>query len=139
ARAPRRARAGEDALRGARPARDPGARLARRGGRAAPRALRAARRRGRREGARRGRRRPLNAAPAVVILRSRRTAMKSVNPATGDVLKEYPDHGEAEVEARLARAAAVFRTWRRTPFAERSRSLRAAGDLLDGEKERLGR
>jgi succinate-semialdehyde dehydrogenase / glutarate-semialdehyde dehydrogenase len=65
--------------------------------------------------------------------------MKSVNPATGDVLKEYPDHGEAEVEARLARAAAVFRTWRRTPFAERSRSLRAAGDLLEKEKERLGR
>jgi succinate-semialdehyde dehydrogenase/glutarate-semialdehyde dehydrogenase len=65
--------------------------------------------------------------------------MKSVNPATGDVLKEYPDHGTAEVEARLTRAAAAFRTWRRTPFAERARHLRAAADLLDREKERLGR
>jgi succinate-semialdehyde dehydrogenase / glutarate-semialdehyde dehydrogenase len=65
--------------------------------------------------------------------------MKSVNPATGDVLKEYPDHGEAEVEARLARATATFRTWKRTSYAERARPLRAAADLLDREKERIGR
>ena len=65
--------------------------------------------------------------------------MKSVNPATGEVLKEYPDHGSVEVEARLARAAEAFRSWRRTPFAERARLMRAAGDLLEREKERFGR
>jgi succinate-semialdehyde dehydrogenase/glutarate-semialdehyde dehydrogenase len=65
--------------------------------------------------------------------------MKSVNPATGEVLKEYPDHDDAEVEARVARAAEAFRGWRRTPFAERARCMRAAGDLLEREKDRLGR
>jgi succinate-semialdehyde dehydrogenase/glutarate-semialdehyde dehydrogenase len=65
--------------------------------------------------------------------------MKSVNPATGEVLKEYPDHGDAEVEARIARAAEAFRSWRRTPFSERAKPMRAAGDLLEREKERLGR
>jgi succinate-semialdehyde dehydrogenase / glutarate-semialdehyde dehydrogenase len=65
--------------------------------------------------------------------------MKSVNPATGEVLKEYPDYGDAEVEARIARAAEAFRSWRRMPFAERARCMRAAGDLLEREKDRVGR
>src|SRR5919206_5277537 len=65
--------------------------------------------------------------------------MKSVNPATGEVLKEYPDHSDAEVETRVARAAQAFKTWRRTSFAERSRLMAAAGDILERDKERFGR
>jgi succinate-semialdehyde dehydrogenase/glutarate-semialdehyde dehydrogenase len=65
--------------------------------------------------------------------------MQSVNPATGEVLKRYDDHGEREVEARLARAAATFRTYRRTSFAERAGWMRRAGDLLEKEKAELGR
>jgi succinate-semialdehyde dehydrogenase / glutarate-semialdehyde dehydrogenase len=65
--------------------------------------------------------------------------MKSVNPATGEVLKEYPDHSEAEVETRVARAAQAFKTWRRTSFAERSKLMAAAGEILERDKERFGR
>jgi succinate-semialdehyde dehydrogenase/glutarate-semialdehyde dehydrogenase len=65
--------------------------------------------------------------------------MQSVNPATGEVLKRYDDHGEAEVERRIARAAATFKSYRRTSFAERAGWMRKAGDILSSEKERLGR
>jgi succinate-semialdehyde dehydrogenase / glutarate-semialdehyde dehydrogenase len=65
--------------------------------------------------------------------------MQSVNPATGEVLKRYDDHGPAEVEARLARAAETFRSYRRTSFLERAGWMRRAGEILAGEKDRLGR
>jgi len=65
--------------------------------------------------------------------------MQSVNPATGEVLKRYDDHGAGEVEARLARAARAFQSYRRTSFAERAGWLRRAGELLVQEKDRLGR
>jgi succinate-semialdehyde dehydrogenase / glutarate-semialdehyde dehydrogenase len=65
--------------------------------------------------------------------------MQSVNPATGEVLKRYDDHGPGEVEARLARAARTFESYRRTSFADRAVWMRRAGELLVAEKERLGR
>jgi succinate-semialdehyde dehydrogenase / glutarate-semialdehyde dehydrogenase len=65
--------------------------------------------------------------------------MQSVNPATGEVLRRYDEHGPGEVEARLARAAATFRTYRRTTFAERARWMARAGELLEAEKDRIGR
>ena len=56
--------------------------------------------------------------------------MKSVNPATGEVLREHPEHDDAEVERRLSRAAAAFDGYRRTSFAERSEMLRRAAKFL---------
>jgi len=63
----------------------------------------------------------------------------SVNPATGDVLAVIADHTEAEVEQRLARAAAAARRWRHTPLTERTAMLRRMADRLDGEREALAR
>jgi succinate-semialdehyde dehydrogenase / glutarate-semialdehyde dehydrogenase len=65
--------------------------------------------------------------------------MQSVNPANGEVLKRYEDHGDAEVERRLARAAATFQTYRRTSFSERAGWMRKAGQILESEKDRVGR
>jgi succinate-semialdehyde dehydrogenase / glutarate-semialdehyde dehydrogenase len=64
--------------------------------------------------------------------------MQSVNPATGEVLRRYDEHGQGEVEQRLARAAATFVTYRRTSFAERARWMAKAGEILEAEKARLG-
>ncbi|HRS37101.1 MAG TPA: aldehyde dehydrogenase family protein, partial [Thermoanaerobaculia bacterium] len=44
----------------------------------------------------------------------------SVNPATGETLATFTPHGDAEIEARLAAAAAAAAGWRRTPVAERT-------------------
>jgi succinate-semialdehyde dehydrogenase/glutarate-semialdehyde dehydrogenase len=64
---------------------------------------------------------------------------KSINPATGETLAEFPAHSAADVEARLARASAAAPAWRHTPIAERAAMIGRLGALLDGEKERLGR
>ncbi|WP_116271599.1 aldehyde dehydrogenase family protein, partial [Pseudofrankia sp. BMG5.36] len=61
-------------------------------------------------------------------------AIQSINPATGAVLKTFDPLGDGEIEAKLARAAATFASYRRTTFAERARLLRAAADLLDAER-----
>jgi len=45
--------------------------------------------------------------------------MRAVNPATGELLSEYPDHGPEEVERRLAIAADAASVWRNLPFSER--------------------
>jgi succinate-semialdehyde dehydrogenase/glutarate-semialdehyde dehydrogenase len=64
---------------------------------------------------------------------------KSVNPATGETLGEYPAHSAAQVEAKLARAAETAHRWRRTPVTERAAMVGRLAELLDAEKDRLGR
>ncbi len=56
--------------------------------------------------------------------------MKSVNPATGELLHEYAEHDEAEVQRRLSLAAQAFGRWSRTSMAERSKVLLAAAQVL---------
>ena len=66
-------------------------------------------------------------------------AIESRNPATGDLLASYEPLADAAVGERLARAAAAFRVWRRTSFAERARVLNAAADLLEADQSNLAR
>ncbi|HET8539866.1 MAG TPA: NAD-dependent succinate-semialdehyde dehydrogenase [Anaeromyxobacter sp.] len=65
--------------------------------------------------------------------------MTSVNPANGEVLGRFEELSDAELEARLARAAQTFRTWRRRPFAERASLMRAAADVLEKRAEQWAR
>src|SRR5215211_6807857 len=55
------------------------------------------------------------------------------NPATGEVLKTFEPLGDAEVDARIGRAADAAASYRATTFAERAGWARAAADLLDAE------
>jgi len=66
-------------------------------------------------------------------------SFRSVNPATGEVLAEFPALTTAEVQQRLARAAATAPTWRRTPARDRAAIVGRLGELLEQDKERLGR
>ncbi|MER6329171.1 NADP-dependent succinic semialdehyde dehydrogenase [Streptomyces sp. NPDC001034] len=63
----------------------------------------------------------------------------TVNPANGETLKTYEPMGEEELERRLQLAEATFRTYRTTPFAERARLLNRAADLLDEDRQEIGR
>jgi succinate-semialdehyde dehydrogenase/glutarate-semialdehyde dehydrogenase len=65
--------------------------------------------------------------------------MTSVNPATGEVFGRFEELTDAELEARLGRAAETFRSWRKRPFAERAALMRRAADVLDQKKEHWGR
>jgi succinate-semialdehyde dehydrogenase/glutarate-semialdehyde dehydrogenase len=64
-------------------------------------------------------------------------AIATVNPATGETLKTFEPLRDAEVDERLARAAAAFTTYRRTSYAERSGWARAAADLLDEQAQQV--
>ncbi|MFI1768045.1 NADP-dependent succinic semialdehyde dehydrogenase [Streptomyces sp. NPDC020800] len=63
----------------------------------------------------------------------------TVNPANGETLKAYEAMGEEELERRLQLAEATFRTYRTTSFAERSRLLDKAADLLDEDQQEIAR
>ncbi len=62
----------------------------------------------------------------------------SINPATGETVATFEDHSAAEVERRVASAAAAFRTWRRSAFTDRSAVLVRAAEILESEKRRFG-
>ncbi|MET0618853.1 MAG: NAD-dependent succinate-semialdehyde dehydrogenase [Thermoanaerobaculia bacterium] len=66
-------------------------------------------------------------------------SISSVNPATGQVLKKFEPHSDAEVERRVALAQRTFATWRRTSWRERSERLTAAGGILESRKAEWGR
>ena len=66
-----------------------------------------------------------------------RMAIASINPATGEKLKEFSPFDEAEIEKRLTCAERAFRKYRRTTFTKRSELLHAVAELLLQEKNKL--
>src|SRR5438105_6314650 len=64
-------------------------------------------------------------------------AIASINPATGEKVKEFAPFDEAEIEKRLKSAENAFRKYRRTAFSQRSELLEETAELLLQEKERL--
>jgi succinate-semialdehyde dehydrogenase / glutarate-semialdehyde dehydrogenase len=66
-------------------------------------------------------------------------AIASVNPATGEVLKTFEALTPAQIEAKLQLAADTFETFRKTGFAERARMMNKAADILESEKQELGK
>ena len=57
--------------------------------------------------------------------------IRTLNPATGELVREFKPHTDAEVDAKLQRAIETFRTWRRVPFAERRQLMLRACDILE--------
>jgi succinate-semialdehyde dehydrogenase/glutarate-semialdehyde dehydrogenase len=65
--------------------------------------------------------------------------MQSINPATGEIIAEYPVLQAAELEAALAASQAAFELWRERPLAERLQPLRRAAELLRAQADPLAR
>ncbi|MDE3165370.1 MAG: NAD-dependent succinate-semialdehyde dehydrogenase [Acidobacteriota bacterium] len=63
----------------------------------------------------------------------------TVNPATGETLRVFPALSPEEVDDRIARSAAAFLDYRRTPLGDRLRCLARTADLLEAEQDALGR
>src|SRR5438046_5954567 len=66
-------------------------------------------------------------------------AIASINPATGEKLKEFAAFDDAEIDKRLKRAEEAFAHHRREPFGKRAQLMMAAASLLEQEKDRLAR
>ena len=62
----------------------------------------------------------------------------SINPSTGETLKTFKALPAEQIEEKLQRAAATFRIYSRTPFAERTRSMLRAAEILETEKHEFG-
>ena len=66
-------------------------------------------------------------------------AIATVNPTTGEIQQTFEPLSSQEIEAKLERAANVFRTYRRTSFAERSKMMWKASEILEADREQYGR
>ena len=65
--------------------------------------------------------------------------IRSINPATGETLREFTELSSEQVEEKVARAAAAFVAYRRSTLADRAGWLLRAAELLEAEKQELGR
>ncbi len=58
------------------------------------------------------------------------TMLTAIDPSTGEVIREVPAAGPAEIEKTLERAESAFPEWRRAGFAARAELLNAVGAEL---------
>ncbi len=75
--------------------------------------------------------------PDIVPLRARGIA--SINPATGELLRQFPQDTPEQVEQKLAKAVEAFRSYREVPLAWRAERMLRAAEILEAEKATLGR
>lgn len=61
--------------------------------------------------------------------------MRSVNPATGETIREYSEQSEGEVEAIIEAAHTAYRSWSRTSLETRADALRRIAAVLDESVE----
>lgn len=62
-------------------------------------------------------------------------AQQSINPATGEVIRQYDEHDKAHVQQAIEKAQACFLKWRKRPVAERAKLLMTIADRLLADKE----
>jgi NAD-dependent aldehyde dehydrogenases len=66
-------------------------------------------------------------------------SIASVNPATGETIRTFEPATENQIDERLTIAVKAFGHHRRLPMAERAAMMQRAADILEAEKQRLGR
>lgn len=66
-------------------------------------------------------------------------AIATVNPATGETVKVFEALTDTQIEEKVARAAATFASYRKTPIAERAKKMLRAAEILESEKDAFGR
>ena len=55
---------------------------------------------------------------------------KSINPTTGEEIKNYPDMNESEIEEILDQSKKAFFNWQTTGFSERAEKMKDAQNIL---------
>ncbi|MDP1621112.1 MAG: NAD-dependent succinate-semialdehyde dehydrogenase [Bacteroidales bacterium] len=65
--------------------------------------------------------------------------MKSMNPATGEIIREYRDHSSKEVEQIIRQVHSTWLTWKETSFGSRSLLMMKAANILRENKEEYAR
>ena len=63
----------------------------------------------------------------------------SINPATGETLRTFADLTDSQIEDKLQRSEAAYTAYRRTTPGSRAAWLIKAAEILEADKDRLGR
>ena len=63
--------------------------------------------------------------------------LKTINPATGETIREYDMHSEAEAKQIVEACHQAFTEWRHVPFARRGDILKSIAQNLLDEKQSL--
>ena len=63
--------------------------------------------------------------------------MKSINPASGELIKEYTEHTEDEVNDIIGATQDAWLEWRRTDFTHRSALMTRLADLIEESADDL--
>src|SRR6188474_2283628 len=66
-------------------------------------------------------------------------AITSIDPSTGETLKNFEALTTAQLEEKLQLAADTFRTYRHTPMNERAAWMQRAAEILETDKQALGK
>jgi succinate-semialdehyde dehydrogenase / glutarate-semialdehyde dehydrogenase len=66
-------------------------------------------------------------------------AIATINPATGETLKTFEALTDAQVDQKIQKATETFQTFRQLSFSERARMMNRAAEVIEAEKEELGR
>jgi succinate-semialdehyde dehydrogenase/glutarate-semialdehyde dehydrogenase len=66
-------------------------------------------------------------------------AIATVNPTTGETVKSFEPHDDAEVQRRIAEAADAAATLRDTTFAQRAEWMNATADIIEADVEQAAR
>ena len=62
----------------------------------------------------------------------------TINPATGETLREFPPLSAAAIEKKLQLSWTTFHSHRHTPVADRARALQKAAEILETGKREYG-
>jgi succinate-semialdehyde dehydrogenase/glutarate-semialdehyde dehydrogenase len=65
-------------------------------------------------------------------------AIATTNPATGETIKTFDAHSKEEIDSKLDKARAAYKSHRLMTFAERASRMQRAGELLIERKNDLG-
>src|SRR3954465_588719 len=66
-------------------------------------------------------------------------SITSINPATGETIRTYPEMTPADAAAAVTQAHEAWQSWRKTPFAERAKLMKATASILRAGKDELAR
>src|SRR6202047_1606464 len=63
--------------------------------------------------------------------------IRTINPATGEVVKTFQALSEHEIEKKLELAVSAFQAERKTPFAVRAKRMLKAAEILERDKDKF--
>jgi succinate-semialdehyde dehydrogenase/glutarate-semialdehyde dehydrogenase len=66
-------------------------------------------------------------------------AIATINPTTGETLKTFSELSSEQLETKLQLAAATFHAYKLTSFADRAAWMLRAAEILETEKQELGK